>query len=1066
MLILQTSILKIKALQKLEKCTEYKNQLLASDTIQDEMCFDDDEFIEEDEFDPAHREVEAIFSMNNQSFDRFEIGDIVEGTKTIYEAPFGYEVLKYPGEVFGFVNGDMILHFAEDIDSADGSVDIYPLKEGYAEQIEDYNPEDYYYIFDPVEDFEVYCSSERALYHAFGADVAEKLLEPIRKGNSSKRILERVSAIEKFMAVCPSCPIIIPLFSLACRQMLEIHNDPKDVVSASAIFCNSDKESVHFSSEVSIEEKDLVRKFMSMSSLFNGDSGMELCKVLCKIHKSEVRSNSKLCDLYKKIYNKFYIFDDENELYSRFLYKIVKVNKVTNVYIPYANSRIIRIGGQHAADLTAEYEDIRTMAFEMYEDFMSFLRSGRICRSCSEWFDKDNYDIILCELPDNMYQVEFLIDKLLSVNYEWTYIVVPASFLGSDDYTELRKRLFNSGRLSGVDTIPDFNIGEYAVISLSCSPRDVIVFSDIHGYYLVNKDETCSDLQNIEDIIDIFTNSNPNPEVGDWRVDWRVNDKDKTGEFQTNGYILNPKYYINPKPQYEGTGKPDYKKLSDILEPILYHRHIACAEIDKDDIILKSSFNLAPANEYDDARFQRIADRYGYVTDKDCLLNYFVDAKGDYNNKFIYWTSQKGVKLCVDNAAVYIVKTDIVDPNYLIHQLYRKETYLQVRQKSTISNLQFGMLTNYAYMELEIPIPSGADSLESQKKIFEWKKNISLCKNKDIAYSLEDAKEKKSYDILSPITIDRDGIVFNDYKAHVKLETKQLCYYIFLLRDFVDTKGNLVDVEYKDLSDYSLEIGKIYHTLKRKSNSYLDDTDIVKYSIINVKKLNDFKELLNNVKDDCSIDKQFEKLQSIVSKINDKIENELKVNGIKDDIIKSYKIPNGKSASRNIKLNVDIHIDNHLLPEDFFKTYNHPNSSRINIINLLENSKDIEKNESKKGITSEPLKLKINPDKLDSSIYEVDKGNSYKFRIFLRKDEDLSLFVEDQNKQKRQQGANVGYEAKTIGDRYDLIEYKSIVFSDDNGQEKDFYVSDMQHHPDYNNREGKGYITYTLKKKH
>lgn len=726
-------------------------------------------------------------------------------------------------------------------------------------------------------------------------------------------IADLANTIDKFLSISPDAPITIPLFSLSCRNLLDIHSDATGSEPSCVFYCDSVKVSVCLSRNVSEEEREAVKYFLSTSSSFEKELCIDICRQLLAIGIDNMDPGSdimfrylnQLHDLYIRIYNQFYLEgkDGKNDL-ADFLYS--GITRGQKVYVPFASDRMLRFGSAMNEFVTADYCSRRSMAFDMYrpdnfpllEQTVTSHRPQLLCRDRSQWFDRDEYDTILCELPENDYQAEYLVDKLLSVKYDRAFILVPATFLAGEKNLALRKKLSESGRLSEVLSLPDMGIGDYALITLDDNEMQVTSFVDAHGMYSMNKDQGKDDRENLEVLLEVLQFSLP--ELEDWQeqyIDF------PSPEFRNNGYILNPKYYIRHTLSYEGEGEYEEVKLGDLLTPDPPTK-------EADGNIVYCNYGLAPANEFAKANYRRFShldasDEVSPVVDRDCLVCYFNGPEDFRGCRMLYWKANNPQSLYFDGfewADGFVVDTERVDPDYLIHQLYRPETYLQIRQTRTLSYGYLGDWENCHPLEdIRIPLPkakSRKDSLAIQKQIYERKKKIFACID-DTVTDLPDKVEVKTG--LSPIVIDKNrNITFVDYNRSFQLPTKMFALYVFLMRTSVDERGNRIDITHKNIVDYHYEIGRIYYAVKRKLNDY---RKILPSSFWEEYKIN-----VKNIQDNA--------FSELINKTNKEIEKNLK-GIVSDEIIEKYKIPSGVNKSRNVIFDAEISVDSGF-PKDFF----------------------------------------------------------------------------------------------------------------------------------------------------
>lgn len=756
----------------------------------------------------------------------------------------------------------------------------------------------------------------------------------MRRDYSNSEVADLADAIDKFLSVSPDASIIIPLFSLAFRGLLTMHFNATGKEPLCIFYCESSKVSVCLSDRVSADERAAMKYFLSVSSSFDKGLCIDICRQLnsksCWINPEDEESVwllNEYYDVYENVRRRF-IGSQEDEFndFAFFMHDVTCREEGEDIYIPFASERMLSViyyDFYHYGRVSADCCYLRALAYCWYqepnfplnEEVVDQFRPQMLYRDQSQWFDKDRYGVILCELPDNGYLAEYLVDKLLSVKYDRAYILVPASFLAGKENLALRKRLSESGRLSEVLSLPDLGIGDYALISLDDNEMQVTTFIDAHGMYLMNKDLGKSQWENLDDLLEILKEWLP--ELDDWEEQYI---HFPSPEFRNNGYILNPKYYIKHKLSYEGDGECEYVKLGDLISS--YEGVTGCSG----EMVLRCNYNLAPDNEFVKPEFRKIAsDDSTKVVDKDCLVCCYDESMGFNANRLFYWHVDNAYKLSADkyaNTAAFVVDTDRVDPDYLIHQLYRKEIYLQIRQRETFSGIYLGWLNLCSPLEdILIPLPkakSRKESLAMQKQIYERKKKIFACLD-DAVTDLPAKVEEKTG--LSPIVIGKDrNIMFVDYNKKFRLETKMFALYVFLMRTSVDERGNRIDITHKNIADYHYEIGRVYYAVKRKLNDYrksLPDTFSEEYES-NVKNIQDnaFSELIN--------------------KTNKKIEEKLK-GIVSDEIIEKYLIPSGANKSRNVVFDAEITVDSGF-PKDFFSESNccYPNSHypEVELINL------------------------------------------------------------------------------------------------------------------------------------
>lgn len=803
------------------------------------------------------------------------------------------------------------------------------------------------------------------------------------------RFAELGNAIDDFLAECPDAAVIIPLFSLACRNLLEIHSNKANTESLRVIFTNSSNEFVCLSDAVSDEEREAVDYFISMSHLLDVDRCVEICKKLSTIrldydpiHKLNDRHfDQALRSLYLRLYDKFKGTKRIPLYFSDFLNHIMHLEWDTEVYVPFASERLLKLGVVDNGFVTADFCSARDFAFNMYRmdnyalhygGKLSVSRPKMYFRHISHWFDKDEYDTILCELPDNRNLAEYLVGKLICVKYDRAYILVPSSFLASEKNSDLRKKLSESGKLSEVLSLPDMGLGDYALITLDDNEMQVTSFVDAHGMYLMNKDQGKSQGENLDDLLEILDMRFP--ELDDWEEQY-INFP--SSEFRNNGYILNPKYYIKHKLSYEGDGECEYVKLGDLLSPCWSTKQ-------SDGEIVYCNYDLAPANEFAKASFRRVTPSVVMdedmdeselpVVDKDCLVCYFEVSAGFNGNRVLYWQVNNSRSLFIDEfdgADVFTVDTKRVDPNYLIHQLYRPETYLQIRQASTLSFVSLEDTDNYHPLEdIQIPLPkakSRKESLAIQKQIYERKKKIFACLD-DAVTDLPDNVEVKTS--LSPIVIDKNrNIKFIDYNRTVPLQAKMFALYVFLMRTSVDERGNRIGITHKNIADYHYEIGRIYYAVKRKLNDYRKS--------LPESFGEEYKSNVKNIQDNA--------FSELINKTNKEIEKYLK-GAVPDEIIEKYQIPSGANRSRNVVFDAEITVDSGF-PKDFFSesNYCYPNShySEEELINL-----DVTEDSIRK-IVGKDYKLIVQD---DDDLLEISQNLDESHKILVKNTDVRELF--------------------------------------------------------------------------
>lgn len=746
----------------------------------------------------------------------------------------------------------------------------------------------------------------------------------MRRGYSNSEVADLVDTIDKFLSESPDASIIIPLFSLAFRGLLTMHFNATGKEPLCIFYCESSKVSVCLSNRVSADERAAVKYFLSASSSFNKELCIEICRKLstmsCFVGPEDygISWYSTECYyVYYSIYSRF--FSSQKDAFEDFAFFMRKITcfEGENVYIPFASERLLSViydDIYYYGSVSADWCNHRAMAYCWYqksnypldEEVVEQFRPNMQYRDLSQWFDRAPYGVILCELPDNDYQAEYLVDKLLSVKYDRAYILVPASFLAGEENLALRKRLSESGRISEVLSLPDFGKGDYALIRLDDNVMQVTRFIDVHGMYMFDKDEGKDEYENLEILIEALLCP-----FGLNTDGWEEQYIDfPSPEFRNNGYILNPKYHIKHTLSYEGDGECEYVKLGDLISS--YEGVTGCSG----EMVLRCNYNLAPDNEFVKPEFRKIAsDDSTKVVDKDCLVCCYDKSMGFNANRLFYWHVDNAYKLSADkydDTETFVVDTDRVDPDYLIHQLYRKETYLQIRQRITFSGIYLGWLNLCSPLkDILIPLPkakSRKESLAIQKQIYERKKKIFSCLDDAVTDLPTKGEEKTS---LSPIAIDKNRIItFVDYNTSFRLPTKMFALYVFLMRTSVDERGIRIDITHKNIADYHYEIGRIYYAVKIKLNDYrksLPDTFSEEYES-NVKNIQDnaFSELIN--------------------KTNKKIEEKLK-GIVSDEIIEKYQIPSGANKSRNVVFDAEITVDSGF-PKDFFSESNccYPNS--------------------------------------------------------------------------------------------------------------------------------------------
>ena len=569
----------------------------------------------------------------------------------------------------------------------------------------------------------------------------------------------------------------------------------------------------------------------------------------------------------------------------------------TPIYVPFA-SKLLSTLDEEFDNITIEYTDAdeksKDEANTKYgkEEFgAEIIRPTRYCRVQEAWFDQKCYDHIVCELPDKKEAAAFLINQLIKATYQKAYLLVPPTFLGEDDMhsIELRKKLFKSGRIAWIMSLPEVCGKKFGLICLSTNGNQESLLIDAFSLYATHNFQAVDETYNLRELFYYLKRVVlKEVEQKDFCCYLKANKID-------NRFILNPKYYICPLPYYEGIGSFEYVELKNVMSRMVVRRP---TEYVPAPLFCKE---LASQSEYELPKLKNGLSEMEQLLcvniHEDCMLDFY--SVDDNVHKTIYWRASKYGNLNCIHAHAYQVDTSVVYPEYLLHLLYRKDLFLQIPVIDDFDCLKrfYDSETN-SIANILIPIPKGknASSLEIQKGLYEEVRSQYLNRFETIMVCNGSSIEEKQDYGVSSLLLTKDGFIYlPEFKKTLNMETMQRALYLFLLKK---VEGNIL-LTNKNMMDYTYEISRIYHALKHSYIVYSKDTP-------------DYDDYLK-------VGRMLgEELSSKTSKMNRLIKQTLSKVTTQYDL---YMIPQGSRLPRNITHRFELCCErNGLFPTDFFST--------------------------------------------------------------------------------------------------------------------------------------------------
>lgn len=716
--------------------------------------------------------------------------------------------------------------------------------------------------------------------------------------------------IDTFMAYNHDAPVIVALVSLAFEQVLQV-TDVSEADSSRILFVGSKDECVAFAPDCPEARILPTRTLLRLSGALNQDSCVAFCKALIQIIKEdrdeqfqliseynvgegispdvlygEGLRSAELGKLYQNLFNKIC----PNKAPSHYFNRLVSLLVKGSAYVVFASQSFYpdRNEGKYGLFHVGmdphniyEYWNEKIWAMETFNPRFLGLgpRPTLMCRDLDQWFSNPKgYETILCQVPYNRYLVYPVIEKLLEAKFEKALLLVNAGFLSDFDPNTYNARglLTSSGKISWVMSLPGVADDNYALICLEPKNCEQVTFVDGYSRYkLANYSN-----DNIEDNLDEFKDTCiemiENPQVDSLSV------KVSLGEVQF-AKTLNPAFFVNPLPEYEGEGEYDYIELGQVLgngrDPFGV---IGLISEGRRPLLTPSGF---PQNEFGEVRFNASItpdDITEYVTEYEGRRNVIYYSRVFGKDQFAIVEQSESFAV-VFSCQPLPVNSRSIDIHYLLHQLYRKEIYLQVPLKGKYE------LDNFEkrFEKILIPVPKGPDRLARQRKIYETAKKVYLSHNDDpLSYDIRQDSITKS-DKVSDISLDCENctISFLDYNHTIELESQHFAIYLFLLRPTAD---RMAIKDKTSLTDYKYELAKIYYALKSKANRYSETPQSTAF----------FKVFF-------SMDDILSRFSQKVSKINKILQEELQPLTSQDN---SYCIPSGPGVNRRIRIDAGKHI--------------------------------------------------------------------------------------------------------------------------------------------------------------
>lgn len=599
--------------------------------------------------------------------------------------------------------------------------------------------------------------------------------------------------------------------------------------------------------------------------------------------------------IYTNAYERLCRNNQQTADFSGFFGILVDIPDCSYVYIPYANSILLSCCENHefvsyTKDFTSMREYIMDILHPRYYRLTPWESMGppsMFVGSCNEFFSQSYYEYIICDVPDNEYMTRKIFDKMFELDYKEGYLFVQPHVLGDYKYSQDRRFLLESGRLAWVMSLPELKGTQRALLCFKTEEKyDAPIMIDAFSFHNLNADTELPEERAVVETAKFFR------EV--------MNGLNETEMYKPlcrddipDDYVLNPKYYICPKPTIEG--QYEYVKLSEL---------ITRKDIDKiavDVPYRRYQFSTAPKNAFEitsGSFYWDEACEMAPVVSANVLVDY-MDSVSE-KHRYIYWTDADE-DLDSTNAILWDVNTQLINPEYLVWQLYRKELFLQIASKESFScdSALYDQTTGMV-LDLLIPVPKG--SIEIQKQLYEEARKQHIARYEDFRINLEKHNNDNRSSVVSSIFLTDEGIItFPEYECRIPIRSMFTSVYLFLLKK---VEGGL-EIRDKDIHDYSYEITRIYHAISQKLNRYTD--------VIRGEEYKEIKEFLLS-----------EDFRSKRSGFNRSIEKVLKPLTTQ---YKTYMIPKGNGKKRNIEIPAKLICESgNKRWDDLFSTPSHPNS--------------------------------------------------------------------------------------------------------------------------------------------
>lgn len=717
--------------------------------------------------------------------------------------------------------------------------------------------------------------------------------------------------IDTFMAYNHDAPVIVALVSLAFEQVLQV-TDVSEADSSRILFVGSKDECVAFAPDCPEARILPTRTLLRLSGALNQDSCVAFCKALIQIIKED--SDQLLSDIndsdigvwwdpnewpmygecvrskdLERIYLNLFGRICPNKAPSHYFNRLISCFVEGDSYIVFASHSFYRdyedIEEQFHVGLYPhdiyEYWDEKIWAMDVFNPRYVIdldLRPVQQCRDLDQWFSNpEGYMTILCQVPYNRYLVYPVIEKLLEAKFRKALLLVNAGFLSDFDPNTYNARglLTSSGKISWVMSLPGVADDNYALICLEAKNCEQVTFVDGYSRYKLANFSNGNIEDNLKEFEDTCIEMIENQQVDSLSVQVGI------GEVQS-ATTLNPAFFVNPLPEFEGDGEFDYIELGQFLEvePMAPDECLRFLE-GKRPLLTPSGF---PQNEFGKVRFNASINPdnsfgYKFMEGRRNVI-YYSRESGKDQFAIVEQSESFAVDFSCRPLTVYSRSIDI---HYLLHQLYRKEIYLQVPLKGKYE------LDNFEkrFEKILIPVPKGPDSLSRQQQIYETAKKVYLSHNDDpLSYDIRQDSITKS-DKVSDISLDCENctISFLDYNHTIELESQHFAIYLFLLRPTADSKAIK---DKTSLTDYKYELAKIYYAIKSKANRYSETPQSTAFSKV-------FDSMDNIL---CQFSQK-------VSKINRQLKEELQP---LTSQASTYCIPSGQGVNRRIRIDAGKHI--------------------------------------------------------------------------------------------------------------------------------------------------------------